>query len=99
MDSEYSQTMKFRIGLGNISEIWHLQMNPGTIINSPAHISGTHEHIMVHHGILMIHLSNDESILLHPGDFYAFSGDVNHSYISTNSEVSATVVMSYSTPS
>ncbi|WJY13835.1 XRE family transcriptional regulator [Pectobacteriaceae bacterium CE90] len=96
METLYSQVMKFRIGLGNISEIWHLQMNPGTIINSPAHISGTHEHIIIHYGVLMIRFENNKSIVLQPGDFYAFSGDVLHSYVCTEVTVSATVVMSYS---
>src|SRR5690606_28231419 len=73
---DYSQVMKFRIGQGNITEIWHLQMKPGVVINSPAHVSGTHEHIIVHLGTLLLKISDSESIILQPGDFYAFSGDV-----------------------
>ena len=96
MQDEYSQIMKFRIGLGNISEIWHLRMNPGVVINSPAHILGTHEHILLHRGSLILQLASDESVILQPGDFYAFSGNVSHSYICTDSTVSATVIMSYS---
>ncbi|UMB79208.1 XRE family transcriptional regulator [Dickeya fangzhongdai] len=94
MQGEYAQKMKFRIGLGNIAEIWHLQMNPGVIINSPPHASGTHEHILVHSGSLMLKLADDESIVLKAGDFYCFSGNITHSYICTDSAVSATVVMS-----
>ncbi len=94
-DGEYSQMMKFRIGQGNTSEIWHLQMKPGAIISSPAHITGTYEHIMVHLGTLMLRISDDESIVLHPGDFYAFPGDVPHAYVSADTAVSATVIMSY----
>lgn len=96
MTGSYSQEMKFRIGLGNISEIWHLQMNQGIVINSPPHASGTHEHILVHSGSLMLRLASDESIVLNSGDFYCFSGDVVHSYICTDKPVSATVVMSHS---
>lgn len=96
MQGEYSQVMKFRIGLGNISEIWLLQMNPGVIINSPPHASGTHEHILVHSGSLILKLASDESIVLQAGDFYCFSGDVSHSYVCTERPVSATVVMSHS---
>ncbi|CDH35009.1 XRE family transcriptional regulator [Xenorhabdus bovienii] len=96
MEDTYSQVMKFRIGLGSVAEIWHLQMNPGVIISSPAHTVGTHEHIMIHDGVLMLRLSSDESVILNPGDFYAFSGDVIHSYICIDVAVSATVVMSYS---
>ncbi|MCI4186299.1 XRE family transcriptional regulator [Dickeya dianthicola] len=96
MQGEYSQKMKFRIGLGNISEIWHLQMNPGVIINSPPHAAGTHEHILVHSGSLTLKLADDESIILKTGDFYCFSGSIFHSYICTDHAVSATVVMSNS---
>ncbi|MBV8041948.1 MULTISPECIES: helix-turn-helix domain-containing protein [Enterobacteriaceae] len=94
---DYSQVMKFRIGQGNITEIWHLQMKPGVVINSPAHVSGTHEHIIVHLGTLLLKISDSESIILQPGDFYAFSGDVKHAYICADDAVSATVIMSYST--
>lgn len=94
-DGDYSQARKFRIGQGNVSEIWHLQMKPGAIINSPAHILGTYEHIMVHLGTLLLRISDDESIVLQPGDFYAFPGDVRHAYVCTDTAVSATVVMSY----
>ncbi|EHC9819357.1 helix-turn-helix domain-containing protein [Salmonella enterica subsp. enterica serovar Newport] len=93
----YSQVMKFRIGQGNVTEIWHLQMQPGITITSPAHISGTHEHIMLHHGTLILRISDNESISLQSGDFYAFSGDVKHAYICTDRAVSATVIMSYIT--
>jgi transcriptional regulator with XRE-family HTH domain len=99
VDDEYSQVMKFRIGLGSVSEIWHLTMNPGVVISSPAHTSGTYEHILVHRGVLIMSLDNNDSIVLHPGDFYAFSGNSAHSYVCTDSAVSATVVMSYSIPS
>ncbi|EHY4895194.1 helix-turn-helix transcriptional regulator [Salmonella enterica] len=94
---DYSQIMKFRIGQGNIAEIWHLQMQPGVTITSPAHIFGTHEHIMVHVGTLTLRISDNEVISLQSGDFYAFSGDVKHSYICTDIAVSATVIMSYTT--
>lgn len=94
-DGDYSQARKFRIGQGNVSEIWHLQMKPGAIINSPAHILGTYEHIMVHLGTLLLRISDDESIVLQPGDFYAFPGDVRHAYVCTDTAVSATVVMPY----
>ncbi|MBD2781888.1 helix-turn-helix domain-containing protein [Xenorhabdus szentirmaii] len=96
-DGDYSQVMKFRIGQGNITEIWHLQMKPGVIINSPAHIFGTHEHVIVHLGSLILRISDDRSIVLQAGDFYAFSGDVKHAYICADSAVSATVIMSYTT--
>ncbi|QKJ87541.1 helix-turn-helix transcriptional regulator [Paramixta manurensis] len=95
MQGDYSQKMKFRIGIGNISEIWHLQMNPGVVINSLGHSIGTHEHIMVHSGTLLLALGADEKVQLQPGDFYGFSGVVSHSYISKESAVSATVVMSH----
>lgn len=95
LQCDYSQSIKFRIGLGNISEIWHLQMKPGVVINSPAHTPGTHEHLMVHSGCLMLKIDADESVILQAGDFYGFSGEKPHSYICTDSAVSATVVMSY----
>lgn len=95
LQDDYSQNIKFRIGLGNTSEIWHLQMKPGVVINSPAHTPGTHEHIMVHCGCLVLKIDSHESVILQPGDFYGFSGEKPHSYICTDSAVSATVVMSY----
>lgn len=95
---EYSQQFKFRISMGNISEIWQLTMKRGAIINSPAHMSGTHEHIMVNSGslTLMLRLHNDQNIVLEAGDFYAFSGDFPHSYLCMEGELQATVVMTYS---
>lgn len=95
-ESEYSQQFKFRISMGNISEIWQLTMKRGAIINSPAHMTGTHEHIMVNSGSLMLRLNNDQNIVLEAGDFYAFSGDFPHSYLCMDGEVQATVVMTYS---
>ncbi|WP_054180640.1 XRE family transcriptional regulator [Trabulsiella odontotermitis] len=95
---DYSQTMKFRISPGNTSEIWLLQMNPQVTINSPGHSDGTHEHIMVHSGTLLLRFAPNEVITLQPGDFYAFSGEVPHTYISTETAISATVVMSHLDP-
>ncbi len=95
MQGEYSQSIKFRIGLGNISEIWHLQMKPGATISSPAHTPGTHEHLLVHSGCLIIKIGTDESVTLQAGDFYGFSGEKPHAYFCKDSAVSATVVMSY----
>ncbi|HHE6470065.1 TPA: helix-turn-helix domain-containing protein [Providencia rettgeri] len=95
-EKEYSQQFKFRISMGNISEIWQLTMKRGAIINSPAHMSGTHEHIMVNSGSLMLRLHDDQNIVLEAGDFYAFSGDFPHSYLCMEGELQATVVMTYS---
>lgn len=95
-EESYSQQFKFRISLGNISEIWQLTMKKGTVINSPAHMVGTHEHIMVNSGSLMLRLHNDQNVVLEAGDFYAFSGDFPHSYICIEGELQATVVMTYS---
>lgn len=95
MQDEHSQTIKFRIGLGNISEIWHLQMKPDVVINSPGHTPGTHEHLLVHCGSLLLKIDANDSVMLQAGDFYAFSGEKPHSYTCTDSAVSATVVMSY----
>ncbi|CAM3299360.1 transcriptional regulator [Pseudomonas floridensis] len=90
----FSQDMLFRIGLGNISEIWNLRMDPSVTIKSPAHNKGTKEHIFVHEGVLTLDISGVKE-RLNEGDFYAFSGDVDHTYESGESSVSATVVMSY----
>ena len=98
VSGDYSQKMKFRISPGNTSEIWLLQMNPQVTISSPGHSDGTHEHIMVHSGILLLRFSLNEVITLRPGDFYAFSGEVPHTYISTETAISATVVMSHLDP-
>ncbi|EKT52917.1 helix-turn-helix domain-containing protein [Providencia burhodogranariea] len=93
---DYSQQFKFRINMGNISEIWQLNMKRGAIINSPAHMNGTREHIMLHTGSLMLRLKDKQTVLLEEGDFYAFSGDVPHSYLCMEGELNATVVMTYS---
>ena len=53
--------------MGNISEIWHLKMIRGAIINSPAHSTGTHEHILIHQGTLMMRFNEDQTVLLEPG--------------------------------
>ena len=95
-ENDYSQQFKFRINMGNVSEIWQLSMKRGSVINSPAHISGTHEHILVHSGSLMLRLNNSQSIVLEAGDFYAFSGHFPHAYLCIDGDVQATVVMSYS---
>lgn len=95
---EYLQMMKFRIGPGNTSEIWLLQMDPRVTIHSAGHSDGAHEHILVHSGILLLRFSQHEVIRLEPGDFYAFSADVAHAYISTETAISATVVMSHLEP-
>ncbi|MCW2256466.1 transcriptional regulator with XRE-family HTH domain [Providencia alcalifaciens] len=96
LQDDYSQQFKFRINMGNISEIWQLNMKRGAIINSPAHMNGTREHIMLHTGSLMLRLKDKQTILLEEGDFYAFSGDVPHSYLCMEGELNATVVMTYS---
>ncbi|EMI5491554.1 helix-turn-helix domain-containing protein [Providencia stuartii] len=96
MQGDYTQQFKFRINMGNISEIWQLNMKRGAVINSPAHMSGTHEHIMLHTGSLMLRLKNEQTVLLEEGDFYAFSCDFPHSYLCMEGELNATVVMTYS---
>lgn len=93
---QYSQQMLFRIGQGNISEIWHLQMKPFSTINSPAHSKGTHEHILVSQGELFLKIDKVE-IAIKSGDFYAFSGDKPHMYTCKESDTKALVVMSYIT--
>ncbi|ENR8889924.1 TPA: helix-turn-helix domain-containing protein [Citrobacter koseri] len=95
---EYSQMMKFRIGPGNTSEIWLLQMEPQVTIHSPGHSDGAHEHILVHSGTLRLRFSQYEVITLEPGDFYAFSAQVAHTYSATETAVSATVVMTHLEP-
>lgn len=95
---EYSQMMKFRIGPGNTSEIWLLQMEPRVTIHSPGHSEGAHEHILVHSGTLRLRLSQYEVVTLEPGDFYAFSAEIAHTYSATETAVSATVVMTHLEP-
>ncbi|RZH89590.1 cupin domain-containing protein, partial [Staphylococcus aureus] len=91
---DYAQEFKFRIGIGNITEIWHIGMKHGAIINSPAHADGTQEHIMVYSGKLMMRFANDETVLLETGDFYAFHGNAPHSYICVEGHMRASVIMS-----
>ncbi|OAT26923.1 helix-turn-helix domain-containing protein [Proteus myxofaciens] len=91
---DYAQEFKFRIGIGNITEIWHIEMKHGAIINSPAHVDGTQEHIMVYSGKLMMRFENEETVLLETGDFYAFHGNVPHSYICVEGHLRASVIMS-----
>ncbi|EKM5717245.1 XRE family transcriptional regulator [Enterobacter cloacae] len=98
VSGEYSQMMKFRIGPGNTSEIWFLQMEPQVTIHSPGHSDGTHEHILVHSGTLLLRFSKHEVITLQSGDFYAFSAQIAHTYSSTETAISATVVMSHLEP-
>lgn len=95
---EYSQMMKFRIGPGNTSEIWLLQMEPQVTIHSPGHSDGSHEHILVHSGTLHLRFSQYEVITLEAGDFYAFSAQVAHTYSSKETAISATVVMTHLEP-
>ncbi|HID1020167.1 helix-turn-helix domain-containing protein [Klebsiella michiganensis] len=95
---EYSQMMKFRIGPGNTSEIWLLQMEPQVTIHSPGHSDGSHEHILVHSGTLHLRFNQYEVITLEAGDFYAFSAQVAHTYSSKETAISATVVMSHLEP-
>ena len=95
---EYSQMMKFRIGPGNTSEIWLLQMEPQVTIHSPGHSDGSHEHILVHSGTQHLRFSQYEVITLEAGDFYAFSAQVAHTYSSKETAISATVVMSHLEP-
>lgn len=96
LQGDYLQQFKFRINMGNISEIWQLNMKRGAIINSPAHMNGTREHIMLHTGSLMLRLKDKQTILLEEGDFYAFNGDAHHSYLCMEGELNATVIMTYS---
>ncbi|EFB70792.1 RapGH repressor [Providencia rustigianii] len=95
-EGDYLEQFKFRISMGNVSEIWQLSMKRGAIINSPAHMSGTHEHIMLHSGSLMLRFNNEQNMVLDAGDFYAFSGDLPHSYLCIEGDLHATVVMTYS---
>ncbi|MBP6122331.1 MULTISPECIES: helix-turn-helix domain-containing protein [Providencia] len=96
LENDYSQQFKFRINMGNISEIWQLSMKRGAVINSPAHMSGTHEHIMINSGSLMLRLNDAQTIMLEAGDFYAFSADFPHAYLCMEGDMQATVVMTYS---
>ena len=96
LEGDYLEQFKFRISMGNVSEIWQLSMKRGAIINSPAHMVGTHEHIMVHAGSLMLRLDDEQNVVLEAGDFYAFSGDFPHAYLCIEGDVHATVVMTYS---
>lgn len=95
---DYLQEIKFRINQGNVAEIWHLRMNPGATIDSPAHTPGTHEHILVHEGVLILCLAGEEPIALRAGDFYAFAGHEPHLYRCEDETLSATVVMAYPLP-
>ncbi|SYL73573.1 DNA-binding protein [Klebsiella pneumoniae] len=44
----------------------------------------------------MMRFNEDQTVLLEPGDFYAFSCDIPHSYICMEGELSGTLIMSYS---
>lgn len=96
MIGDYAQQFKFRINMGNTSEIWQLNMKRGAVINRPAHMGGSREHIMLHSGTLMLRLKDEQSILLEPGEFYAFACNFPHSYICIEGDVAASILMSYS---
>lgn len=50
-------------------------MKPDVVINSPGHTPGTHEHLLVHCGSLLLKIDANDSVMLQAGDFYAFSGE------------------------
>ncbi len=61
--------MKFRIGEGQYQNMAFTN-ETSVVINSPAHVSGTHEHIIVHLGTaLLLKISDSESIILQPEIF------------------------------
>ncbi|HDZ48064.1 hypothetical protein LCGC14_0025270 [marine sediment metagenome] len=91
---KFSQELLFRLPRGLSTEIWHLRMKTDEVIESPAHATGTAEHIFVFSGMLKV-ISKSKEVIIEPGDFIRLITDVKHSYIAIG-DVDGLVVMSYS---
>lgn len=91
---DIKQELLYRVGSGSFLEIWRLRICSGNRVDSPAHIRGTMEYILSLKGTLLIE-ANSSQVKLEEGDFMTFSADTTHSYIAHNSDVDATVIMSY----
>ncbi|WP_329242161.1 XRE family transcriptional regulator [Actinoallomurus sp. NBC_01490] len=91
----FKQELFHRIGPGMNTEVWRLRIAvAGYRIESPGHIAGTIEHIVVDRGPITISVDG-ESLDLDSGDFVIFPADSPHFYEARGQDVRAVVVMSY----
>jgi transcriptional regulator with XRE-family HTH domain len=95
--TESKQELLHRSSAGTATEMWRLRIGRrGRRIESPAHTTGTVEHILVTRGPIIIGAAIDP-VQLDQGDFVSFPADVPHLYEACADDVEAVIVMNYPT--
>jgi transcriptional regulator with XRE-family HTH domain len=86
------QELLRRVSGGHQVEIWRLRLPAHTRFDGVPHATGTLEHLVVASGTLSAGPADDLAEI-GPGDLFAFTADVPHSYRTTAEPADATVVM------
>ncbi|MEE6260505.1 helix-turn-helix domain-containing protein [Plantactinospora sonchi] len=75
-------------------DIYLIELEPGTVRTAEPHIPGSVEHLVVSAGRLRTG-PVDEPVVLEPGDYVAFPGDVPHRYEALAPHTCAVLVMEH----
>lgn len=87
-----SQQLLHRLGAGRAVEVWHLTLPPHSTLDGVPHSPGTVEYILVNAG--SFHAGETSQLQsLTTGDFFQFSADRPHRYVTSDEPVDATVIM------
>jgi len=76
-------------------EISLLETEPGPRRVSQPHLQGSVEHVFLIRGALRMTAGDDPPTDLHEGDFFSFSGEVEHSYEALEAGTRGLVIMQY----
>jgi len=77
---------------GAILELYHLELEPGSVQHSPAHGAGVLEHLFVLDGV--VHAGPEEQVAeLGAGDFVSFGADRPHRYAAPDGAARALLLM------
>lgn len=91
-EGEIARELMRRVSAGHSVEIWRLRMPAGQRMEGVPHASGTTEHLLVASGELLAGLL-DDPVMLRPGDFLTFPGDLPHRYETLDIDADVTVFL------
>ncbi|NEB81734.1 helix-turn-helix domain-containing protein [Streptomyces sp. SID14478] len=93
--ADYSATLLSPSPPGARRDLYFLQVEPGSVRDSDAHLAGTTEHLVVGTGRVLAG-PQDDPVELGPGDYLAYPGDVPHTCRALESGTTCVLVMQHS---
>lgn len=72
-------------------DIYLVSSQPGTPRNSSAHMPGVVEHVVLNSGRALVGIA-DDPVELHPGDYTAYPGDVDHIFKALEADTQAVLI-------